>query len=450
MRRNPIVLASACVAALGGTLLGFDTAVISGAAVPLKNYFLLNDFSLSFIVTSALIGTVLGSIGAGKLADFLGRRGSLLVIALIYLISALGCATAWSSEVFAVARLLGGVGIGASSVVVPMYIAEVSPAHVRGRLVSIFQLNILIGILISFISNYLVILTPQSEEADWRWMLGIVAVPSALYLALLVLIPESPRWLILKGRPQEAAAILTRLGILQSINEVATIRASLSQEAVAGKERLFQPKYARPLWFAWTLVMFNQFSGINALMYYAPSIFSMAGAGRDSSLLQSIAIGSIGLLFTIVAMLVIDSVGRRALICIGSIGMGICMLVVAWQFSLPMGWDRWMILSGLLGFIAFFALSQGVVIWVFISEVFPNAVRAKGLSFGATIHWLMAAIISWLFPLIAGGIPSIAFVFFALMMLLQFLWALRMMPETKGRTLENAIPSDSEENLEPA
>ncbi len=443
------ILASVVIAALGGFLVGFDMAVLSGASGALKNYFLLNDLSFNIVVASALIGTVFGAVVAGRLADLIGRRGTLLVIAFIYLISALGCATAWSSQVLVVARALSGVGIGAASVVVPLYIAEIAPANKRGQLVSIFQLNIVIGILASFVSNYLIALAPQSEEAAWRWMLGVVAIPSGLYLILLLLIPESPRWLVLKGRPHEAVEILTQLGVLQSTDKVAAIRASLSQEALAGREHLFQSKYSRPLLLVWVLAMFNQLSGINALMYYAPAIFAMAGAGRDSSLLQSIAVGAVCVLFTIAAMLMIDVVGRRMLIRIGSIGMGICMLIVAWQFSLPLGWDRAMILLGLLGFIAFFSLSQGAVIWVFISEIFPNAIRAKGQSFGATIHWGMAMLISWIFPMVAGGCPCIAFVFFALLMFLQLIWALYIMPETNGRSLEEVqdfSPSHHEEN----
>lgn len=434
---HPTVLASVLIAALGGFLLGFNSAVLSGAAAALRNYFLLDPCSLNLVLASALIGTVFGAIGAGRIADIFGRQASLLGIAFIFLISALGCATAWSSQVFVVARVLSGIAMGAASVVVPIYIAEISPAGKRGQLVCIFQLTIVIGILASFISNYLIALAPQSEEAAWRWMLGVAAVPSALYLVLLLLTPESPRWLVLKERPHEAVAILSQLGILQATDKVAAIRASLSQEVLAGgREPLLQSKYSRPLLLVWTLAMFNQLSGVNALMYYAPSIFAIAGAGRDSSLLQSIAVGSTCFLFTIVAILTIDTIGRRKLIQIGSIGMGVCMLIVAWQFSLPLGWDRWMILLGLLGFIAFFSLSQGAVIWVFMSEIFPNAIRAKGQSFGAAIHWGMAAIISWIFPMVVGGLPSLAFVFFALLMLLQFLWTLYIMPETKGKTLE--------------
>ncbi len=432
----PTALASAIIAALGGFLLGFDTAVLSGAAGAFKNYFLLNDLSLNIVIASALAGTIFGAVGAGKLADFFGRRGILLVVAFIYFVSALGCATAWSSQVFILARVVSGLGIGATTVVVPLYISEIAPANKRGQLVSIFQLNIVVGILASFISNYLIALAPQSEEAAWRWMLAVVALPAALYLILLLLIPESPRWLVLKGRLHEAVDVLAELGVLQSTDKVATIRTSFGQAALSGGEPLFQSKYLRPILLVLALVIFNQFSGINALMYYAPSIFAIAGAGRNAALLQSIAVGSICVLFTVIAMLTIDVIGRRNLIRIGSIGMGICLLIVAWQFSLPLGWDRVMILLGLLGFIAFFSVSQGAVIWVFISEIFPNAVRAKGQSFGATIHWGLAALISWVFPLMAGGYPSVAFVFFALLMLLQLLWALYVMPDTSGRTLE--------------
>ncbi|PWU08317.1 MAG: MFS transporter [Verrucomicrobia bacterium] len=428
--------ASAIIVALGGFLVGFDTAVLSGAAGALKNYFLLNDLALNIVIVSALVGTIFGAAGAGRLADLFGRRGILLGIAFIYFISSLGCATAWSSQVFVIARVVSGLGIGAATVVVPLYIAEIAPANRRGQLVCIFQLNIVIGILASFISNYLIALAPQSEEAAWRWMLAVVALPATLYLILLLLVPESPRWLVLKGRFHEAADALAELGVLQSTDKVATIRVSFGQELPAGREPLFQSKYSRPILLVLVLAALNQFSGINALMYYAPSIFVIAGAGRNAALLQSIAIGSISVFFTIIAMLTIDVIGRRTLIRIGSIGMGICLLIVAWQFSLPLGWDRAMILLGLLGFIAFFSFSQGAVIWVFISEIFPNAVRAQGQSFGATIHWTLAALISWVFPMVAGGFASVAFVFFALLMLLQLLWALYFMPETSGRTLE--------------
>jgi sugar porter (SP) family MFS transporter len=422
------------VAALGGFLFGFDTAVISGVEKSIQDLWSLSDFWHGFTVSSALFGTVLGSLVAGRPAEKYGRKKMLQAIGLLYLLTSLGTALTNSWEVFVVFRFLGGIGVGASSVVGPMYISEISPAASRGRLVALFQFNVVSGILIAFVSNYL--LFGVSDEA-WRWMLGVQAIPAALYFALVFLVPESPRWLIKQKRESEAIKVLEQIGDPDPVKSAQEVSLSLSSET-GSKERLFSKAYSGPIFYAVALAMFNQLAGINAIMYYAPRIFEMTGLAKDGALLQAVSIGVTNMVFTILAISVIDKLGRKTLLIIGSFGMIISLGLVSWSFF-NQQFAGYSIMIYLIVFIAFFALSQGAVIWVFISEIFPNSVRSKGQTLGSFTHWIMAWIISWTFPVVVqsselGG--AYAFAIFAGVSFVQLLFAWRIMPETKGKSLE--------------
>lgn len=420
----------ALITAMGGFLFGFETAVISGAEKTIQKLWELSPFWQGFTVASSLIGTVIGSIIVGGPVQKYGRKNTLLTIAILYLISAIGCSYTSQWIPFIIFRFLGGIAVGASSVVGPMYISEISPASMRGRLAGSFQTNIVFGILVAFITNY--IFSGFGEDA-WRLMFGIMIIPSALFYILLRTIPESPRWLVLKNREAEAILIFKKLGTEKIDIAISEIRASLSEK----KENLFQSKYVKPIFFAVVLAMFNQLTGINAILYYAPRIFSMAGFSEAESFLQPIYIGTANLIFTLLAMTLIDKVGRKKLLIIGSFGMILFLALTAQVFSQPE--PNKMVVIYLVGFIGFFGFSQGAVIWVFISEIFPNAVRSQGGALGSFTHWIMAAIISWTFPIIVegnslGGYYS--FLFYALMMLAHLIFVWKFIPETKGRTLE--------------
>src|SRR5215208_886836 len=431
--RNPVIF-SALVAALGGLLFGFDTAVISGTTEALQRVFSLDNFSLGFAVASALIGTIVGAFTAGKPAEVFGRRRVLFVLAVLYFISAAGSSMAPTLALFVTFRFVGGLAVGGASVVSPLYIAEIAPAHLRGRLVALNQLNVVTGILLAFLSNFLI-----SQHADpvsaWRWMLGVQVLPSALFFVLLYFIPESPRWLVKKGRVAEARAILERTEAGGVEHELEEIAASVTAEVGHHEAQLFQRRYARPIFLACTVAMLNQLSGINALMYYAPRIFRSAGAAADDALLQSVAVGGTNLLFTALALFIIDRFGRRPLLAAGGIGAAVSLALTAAGFYRG-GTPGHLVLIGLLGFIAFHAIGQGAVIWVFISEIFPNTVREKGQALGSFTHWFMAALVSWTFPVVAQASGGHAFALSATMMLIQFLFAWRIMPETKGLSLE--------------
>jgi len=433
-RVTPAIVLSAFGAALGGLLFGLDTAVISGATEALQTRFALSDAGLGFTVASALIGTVLGSLGTGAPADRLGRRPVLLAIAAAYLASALGTAMAGSWPVLLVFRGLGGVAIGAASVVTPVYIAEVSPARFRGRLVALNQLNIVGGILLAFLSNFLLARMLPGELA-WRWMLGIVAVPALLFLIVALALPESPRWLAVRGRAGEAQAVLRRLGEADPAGALRRFATPAGAASTRKAPRLLQRRYRFPIGCAVAVAAFNQLSGINALLYYAPRIFAAGGAAAGSAMLQSVAVGLANFVFTILALFLIDRFGRRPLLLFGSVACAAALLVVGWQLERARP-DGTLLLAGFLGFIAAFAVSQGAVIWVFISEVFPSEVRGKGQALGATTHWVMAAAISWAFPVVAARLGGWVFVAFAAAMVAQLLWVLRVMPETRGVPLE--------------
>jgi sugar porter (SP) family MFS transporter len=415
MKESKYVVFAALVAALGGLLFGFDTAVISGTTHWLQEIFKLSSFWLGFTVASALIGTIIGAIIVGKPSDRYGRRSILFILAIFYFVSAVGTALAWEWFSFLVFRFLGGLAVGGASVVSPMYIAEISPAKYRGRLVAVTQFNIVLGILLAFFSNYL-ISGLNLGQVEWRWMFGVEAIPAAAFFFLLFSNPRSPRWLIAKGYLEEARTVLTKCGT-DSGNideEVREIQASLDVEHHSLKEPFFNRKYLKPILLAVAIAMFNQLSGINALMYYAPHIFKMAGAAAESALLQTVAVGGTNLILTMAALLVIDNFGRKKLMLAGST----------------------VVLIGLLVFIASHAFGQGAVIWVFISEIFPNRVRARGQALGSFTHWFMAAAISWTFPMIAEVSGGHTFAFYTICMVGQLFWVLMVMPETKGISLE--------------
>ncbi len=442
MRGKSTLLLSAVVAALGGFLFGFDTAVISGTTDWLESYFNLTSATLGFTVASAIFGTVVGALIIGKPSDRYGRRNLLFVLALLYLLSAIGSALSTHWYMFLIFRFLGGIGVGGSSVVAPVYIAEITPARKRGRMVAIVQVNIVTGMLIAYLSNY-VISAQSLGDAEWRWMFGVEAVPALMFFILLFFIPLSPRWLVSKERIPEAEAVLDKCGTDNGSveEEIREIKASLNLASDQPGERFFSRKYRKPILLAVTIAIFNQLSGINAVLYYAPHIFRMAGAGDDTALLQSVAIGGTFVLFTCLAMAVIDKFGRKTLMVFGSAGYIISLATVAWAFF-TYGTEfrdagSTVVLISILVFIASHSFGQGTVIWVFISEMFPNRVRARGQSLGSFTHWFMAAVISWTFPVIAEISGGYTFAFYALCMIGQLAWVLIVMPETKGLSLEN-------------
>jgi sugar porter (SP) family MFS transporter len=431
MTINGYLAKSSVVAALGGLLFGFDTVVISGAIGALQLQYSLTDVAKGMTVSTALVGTILGAMFASSPGDRYGRRGSLRITAVLYLLSAIGCAFAFGWYSLVAARFIGGLGIGASSVLGPMYIAEIAPPKLRGRLVGFFQFNIVFGILLAYFSNYL-IGTMGFGDLEWRWKLGISAIPAALFLAMLFAIPESPRWLAKQGRTEEAENVLRNSGDVSYHEDLREIVASVDQNQAA--EPLFSYKYRVPIFLAISIAMFNQLSGINAILYYLNDIFTKAGFTKVSGDLQSVAVGATNLLFTVVAMTMIDRIGRKKLLLIGSVGTAVALTGVAAIFFA--GTHQDLLVWCLVVFIAFFAFSQGAVIWVYLSEVFPTRVRAKGQSLGSLTHWVMAALLSFLFPVVAASSGGFPFVIFAAMMVLQFFVVLFFYPETKGYSLE--------------
>jgi sugar porter (SP) family MFS transporter len=386
-------------------------------------------------VASALLGTILGSLAVGPPTETHGRRPVLRALAVLYFVSALGCGLAWNWTTLLGFRFLGGLAIGGSSVVAPMYIAEIAPAAIRGRLVALSQLNVVVGILVAYLSNSIVeLLLGGPDSAAWRVMLGAPALPAAIFFVMLVGIPESPRWLIKRHRRPEADAVLRRLGTEHPAALVAEIAESLHEETVSADEPFFTRKYRTPILLALMVATFNQLSGINALIYYTADIFAMAGAGRTSALWQSVTIGVTNLVFTLLAMSVIDRFGRKRLLLVGSVGLAACLFVAAYAFERRIGGV--LLLGSLIGYIAFFAFSQGAVIWVYLAEIFPNRVRARGQALGSFTHWVWAAAVSWSFPVFAEASGGLPFAFFGAMMLLQFVMVFAFLPETKGVSLE--------------
>ena len=436
-KASKLLTRSAYVAALGGFLFGFDTAVISGAEKSIQDFWELSGFWHGFTVAIALIGTVIGALTAGKPADRFGRRNALLVVAALYLISALGSALSDMWVPFMIYRLLGGLGVGASSVIGPMYIAEIAPPAKRGKLVAMFQFNVVAGILVAYVSNYIISLLAGADA--WRWMFGVEAIPAVLFFAFLFGVPATPRWLILKGKSEKARDILKLFDISNIEEQVKIIEDSIFAQRHVQSPRLFTRQMKIPVMLAILVAFFNQFSGINAIMYYAPRIFEVAGVARESALLQSVSIGLTNMIFTLIAINIIDRVGRKKLLLIGAAGLAVTLLMVTLDF-LVAAEPGSVVLIGLVGFIAFFALSQGTVIWVYISEIFPNRLRAKGQALGSFTHWAGAAIVSWIFPIFAeiGNTTSTgyAFMIFTVIMVVQFFVVYKFFPETKGKSLE--------------
>lgn len=434
-RLNAMLIRSAIVASLGGLLLGFDMAVISGTTDWLKKVFALSDFTLGFTVASALMGTIVGSIAIGKPADRIGRRGVLFLLAALYFTSAIGCALAWGWWPFMVFRFIGGIAVGGASVVSPMYIAEISPAYCRGRFVAMTQFNIVLGTLLAYLSNY-IISNFHLGETECRWMFGVLAAPSIAFFFMLFLTPQSPRWLLAKGRTDDARQVLQMCGTDSGSveEEIKKIQASLDMDLHTLEEPLFCRKYMKPILLVIAIASFNQLSGINALTYYVAHIFKMAGYGSEDALLQSVIIGFTNLLCTTLALTTIDYFGRRKLMMIGSVGYVVSLSAAAYLFYTGTG--GMLLLVSLIVFAAAHSFGQGTVIWVFISEIFPNIVRARGQALGSFTHWIMAAGISWTFPVMAAKSGGLIFAFYALCMVVQLFWVIFAMPETKGISLE--------------
>ncbi|AXC12866.1 Arabinose-proton symporter [Acidisarcina polymorpha] len=430
---NRYLLKGTAVGALGGLLFGFDTAVIAGATHQLTEVYSLTPSQLGLTVAIALVGTVIGAMSAGAIGQKFGGRDTLRVMAVLYVISALGSGFAWSWYALLAARFIGGLGIGGSSVLGPVYIAELAPAKWRGRLVGMFQVNIVIGILLAYFSNF-VIAQLHLGATQWRWQLGIAALPAVLFLIMLFGIPRSSRWLVTQDRVDEARLVLELMGSPNSEAELKEIVDSIHLERAHKSEPLFSWKYRKPIFLAASIGMFNQLSGINAILYYLNDIFAAAGFSRMSGDLQAVAIGAMNLVATLIAMTVIDRLGRRTLLLVGSVGTAICLAGVSAVFFTNSHHE--LLVWLLVGFIAFFAFSQGAVIWVYISEVFPTKVRSKGQSLGSSSHWIMNAAIAYTFPLLAKSSGAYPFVFFSAMMVLQFFVVLFAYPETKGVTLE--------------
>lgn len=435
MRPNSSLIKASLTGALGGLLFGFDTVVISGVIAALTAQFHLSEYGKGWTVAIALIGTVIGSFGAGMAGNKFGSRETLRLTAILYIVSALGSALAWSWFSLMVFRLLGGLGIGASSVLGPVYIAELSPAKWRGRLVGAFQFNVVFGVLAAYTSNYAIRLL-HLGATEWRWQVSVAAIPAFAFLALLYSIPRSPRWSAAHDRFDEALDVLRTMGEPDPETALADIRAALAEENATAHEPIFRWKYRYPLFLAITIGAFNQLTGINAILYYLNDIFHAAGFSQLSGDQQSIAIGFTNFLFTIVGMSVIDKLGRKTLLLIGAAGDTACLSGVAWVYATGTHAD--LLVWFLVAFIAFFSLSQGAVIWVYIGEVFPNHVRAKGQGVGNGSHWTMNTVISLTFPAVAATLgQSVPFIFFAVMTGVQFFTVLFFYPESKGLSLED-------------
>jgi sugar porter (SP) family MFS transporter len=434
MKHNQRVVGYSVIVALGGLLFGLDTAVISGAEKPIQALYKLTNFMHGFTVAIAIIGAVVGAFSAGFPAERFGRKKVIVAIAFVFTITSIfsGLAPNWITLV--ICRFIGGIAIGASSVVGPMYIAEIAPANIRGRLVAFFQLNVTIGLFVAYSSNYLF---SKTGDNAWRWMLGIVTVPSLIFFVLSFIIPESPRWLVKHNLIKEARKVLTICGRLDIEKEIGDIVESLKIVS-SSSEELFTKKYFRPIVYAVLMGAFNQLAGTNAINYYATRIFEMTGMNTNISYLLPILIGLTKVIVLVIAMNFIDRFGRRSLMILGSVGLIIFMSLIAWTFY-GKHFDGPGIVYFLLGYMFFFGLSDGIVIWVFISEIFPNSIRSKGQSLGSFTHWFFAVIISWTFP-VAINSPAIGpgnvFMFFAVMMCLQLLFSWKLMPETKGKSLE--------------
>lgn len=416
--------------ALAGFLFGFDTIVISGVDKELQSLWDTSDmFHGTVVMAMALWGTVVGAIFGGIPTNVYGRKNTLFLIALLYFVSAIGSSLVNDPYTFAIFRFIGGLGVGASTIAAPAYISEIAPAKDRGRLVALYQFSIVFGVLIAFLSNYL--LSGIGQNA-WRWMIGVEAFPALLFGLVILTVPKSPRWLAIKGRMDEASKVLN---LLDPNRDIDSLLREITAGAPSDKESIFMKKYRGPLLLAFFIAFFNQFSGINAFWYYAPRIFGEAGLGESTALLSSVGIGFVNVVFTLIGVFLIDRWGRKKLMYLGSFGYIISLGLVAAAFFF--GWDGAFVPLFLFFFVASHAMGQGTVIWVFISELFPNHLRASGQAFGSTIHWILAAIIPSFIPVLFTSVgPGKVFAFFALMMVFQLAWVHYKMPETKGIPLE--------------
>jgi SP family arabinose:H+ symporter-like MFS transporter len=430
---NRYLLRATFVGALGGLLFGFDTAVIAGTTQQLTEVFHLTPLTLGLTVFIGLAGTVVGALGSGVLGQRIGGREALRIMAILYTVSAIGCAFATNWDILMISRFIGGLGIGGSSVLGPVYIAELAPAKWRGRMVGLFQINVVVGILLAYLSNYIITVTVHGLS-EWRWEFGVALLPSLLFLILLYRIPRSSRWLITTNQTDEALQVLELMGSPNAEAELQEIVESIHLDRGAKQEPLFNGKYNLPIFLAISVGLFNQLSGINAILYYSNYIFASAGFDSHSAALQTVGVGLVNLLATILGMSLIDKLGRKTLLILGSVGMVLALAGVGLIFRTQ---THQAFLVWLLAvFIVSFAISQGSVIWVFIAEVFPSRVRSKGQSVGSSSHWIMNAIIAGVFPYVAARSQATPFFFFAAMMLLQLLVVWIIYPETKGRTLE--------------
>lgn len=433
LRLNSILLRGIAVGSLGGLLFGFDTAVISGTTSSLTHKFHLSPDALGLTVSIALWGTVVGALCSGWVGQQLGGKRALRIMAALYVISAAGCALAANWPSLLAFRFIGGLGIGGSSVLCPVYMAELAPAKLRGRLVGLFQINVVVGVLLAYLSNFVIAETMAGWEV-WRAELGVAGIPALVFFLLLFRVPESARWLMLKNRRPDALEVLKSLEVEDPLGELKEIEASMGAERMKKTERLLQRKYAFPIFLAVSIGIFNQMSGINAILYYLNAIFAAGGYGGMSSGLQAVAVGAMNLIATFIAISVIDKVGRKKLLLGGSVGMVISLSGIATVMLHRM--PQYYLFPLLTAYTFSFAMSQGAVIWVFISEVFPNLVRSKGQSLGTSAHWIMNAIIAGLFPAVAARSDAYPFIFFAVMMVIQFFVVLMVYPETKQLSLE--------------
>lgn len=435
MKLNPLILLSTVVAALGGLLLGFDTAVIAGTTHGMSAAFALTPVTLGITVSCALWGTVGGGLLASPLGERYGARAGLRWMAVLYVVSAVGCALSWSWGSLLLFRLIGGLGIGGSSVLSPMYIADISPKQWRGRLVACFQFTVVAGILVAYASNTLVS-GLHLHAKEWRFELGAAALPAVLFLITLLFIPESPRWLVSRGRTEEAMSVLRRMGSDEDEAEVGRMLAADRRSQSSDRHTLFARDHRKVIFIALSIGILNQLSGINAILYYLNDIFAQAGFTAASANMQAVAIGAANLMFTVLSMLLIDLVGRRILLLVGSIGTAVCLLSVAVIFAT--GRHRGALLWLLVAYIAFFAVSQGTVVWVYLSEIFPPGIREKGQSLGTLALWVTNGVVAAIYPKIASVAGQYPFFFFSAMMVGQFFLTLFVFPETKGLSLETS------------
>lgn len=422
-------LKSVTIASLAGLLFGFDTAVISGVTDSLRSVFMLDDQGLGWAVSVALWGTFIGALFMGRLGDAIGGRDALRLIGAMYVVSSLGCALAPDLNTFVISRFILGLAVGGSSVLAPVYIAEIVPADRRGALVGLFQFNIVLGILLAYVSNFAVASLVTGEDV-WRWKLGVAALPALVFLLLLFAIPQSARWLAAKGRVEEATASLDKLGVANATSMIEEFKAAGAKTSA----RLSWSQHKKPIIFAILLAMFNQLTGINAILYYLNDIFAAAGFDRISSDGQAIAVGAANLIATVIGMSFIDKAGRKTLLIAGAAGVTVALSGVA--AIMATGQGQQYLLWMLLLFIVSFAFSQGAVIWVYLSEIFPTPVRATGQSLGSATHWVMNALIAAAFPVIAAQTKALPFVFFAICTLIQLVVVWKLFPETKGVELE--------------